>query len=342
MQRARTRIVTLVWCAAFICSCGGRGPAKSVATSSNSSRADASLADTGSSADAGGADMVIVPRDLGGPVSEPGGPEILELSVSPAQLTEGSTVTFSALLSDPDGLEDISGGQLTDRAGNVLGLFTGAGGAYTFTLSWTDVNANDPITFEDGETRVFVAEFVDTTNRRASQPLGVALQCDHGPACVGRCGVEECQGFCPAPGQFDNDPRNCGSCGRVCVDQFCEERDCVGCVPIQDQIGPCDPVCQEGCAANEACNIAIDATSGARTSVCVTPGSGTQGSDCASGSDCAAGFLCIGPFGGPLSCAQVCRLSIGTPDWFQCDDAQGLACSDIVDAGAGWGVCQPF
>src|SRR5690606_3063546 len=79
-------------------------------------------------------------------------PVILSLSSNVTQMTEGESVTFTAILTDPDGVSDIVGGSLLDAQGAVdFGPFVAAGqpGTYSITLSWAQIHQAISIHFEN-------------------------------------------------------------------------------------------------------------------------------------------------------------------------------------------------
>ena len=264
--------------------------------------------------DGGPRSDVGLPLDLGGPTTEPDGPMILDFSVTPQSLTQGGTATFNVLLSDPQGFADIGGGRLLDRLQNVVGLFTGTGGSYTFALTWDAVHALEPISFDARDSRVFTAEFFDAADHRATQSAAIEFHCDGDPACDGSCGLSECSGSCVDPTTFVDDPANCGMCGRSCPSGVCIDSDCSDCRPLSTPIGTCDPLCQTGCQLGEACAVGGDINN--LQSGCLPEGPVQPGNACAMDQLCVAGSICVGiDPNDPANaiCATLCRLGGGQP-----------------------------
>ena len=169
------------------------------------------------------------------------------------RITEGEAVRFTAVVTDPDGIDDLIGGTLRDPVSRgTYGSFTtsAAEGSYQIEVTWADVQFIRSIDFTRSATRTFEAEFFDQDGNRVVESIEIELYCVDGDvpaACggecrdfgsVGDCGgcdVEcipnaECAGTgdtrscgCPAGfGECDGvceflgDEENCGSCGNVC------------------------------------------------------------------------------------------------------------------------------
>ncbi|MEZ4380385.1 MAG: hypothetical protein R3A79_03500 [Nannocystaceae bacterium] len=177
--------------------------------------------------------------------SADGAPFFISFSTNVGQITEGESVVFTAVVSDPDGFDDIAGGTLFTQDGAFsYGPFVSAGqeGTYSITVSWADVDQVETIEFEDFSLdRVFRAEFFDMDGHKVSQDTTIALQCDGGGACDGSCK------------DFQSDEANCGACGKLC------SGGCGGgmCLPIYgecivegDGFLTCDDFCQ---TAGEQC-----------------------------------------------------------------------------------------
>lgn len=216
-----------------LCAAGG------MACGSTAEEVDASAMDAGS-------------RDAALPPSAPDGPRIISLSTNVTELTEGGELVISAVVTDPDGVDDVIGGQLFNHPGTAaLGAFTAPSseGAYELRLSWAAIDAAQTIDAESGGVaRELRAEFFDQAGHVAAEVLSVHLVCasrsdgicggvcvdlqtsaDHcgecgraadgpGQACVdGALGCEVgelCDGSCVDVG---TDPDNCGGCGVSCA-----------------------------------------------------------------------------------------------------------------------------
>lgn len=154
--------------------------------------------------------------------SEPGAPRILSLSVVPPRLhLQGDTgaSTVSALVSDPDGLQDLVGGRLVDPvSGGVYGVFTSTAtpGAYTFSIDWLIMQAVRPVASSPlgGSDRVMRAEFFDLAGHTGALDLVMRLDC-------GLTGHGVCNNQCTL---MSTSPTNCGECGRAApAGQVCRD-----------------------------------------------------------------------------------------------------------------------
>lgn len=119
----------------------------------------------------------------------PGAPQILRFNTNIDRLTEGEDVVFSAVVTDPDGIDDLIGGQLENERGASYGAFqTAAGeGAYQLRLSWADMHRVEPINFDLRADRAFIARFFDQGGAEVTGRVTLALHCDGRPACDGEC-----------------------------------------------------------------------------------------------------------------------------------------------------------
>lgn len=84
---------------------------------------------------------------------------------------------------------------------------------------------------------------------------------------------------------------------------------------------PCDPVGQTGCTSSASCYLGGNPAGGVLT-MCLPPGSGTQGSACSAIDDCAPGLGCLGD---PGSCAQLCRPSSPSCSVGTCNVIEGAS-----------------
>jgi len=117
-------------------------------------------------------------------------PMFLTLGTNIATVTEGQSIVFSAVLTDPDGIDDLIGGTLKSEDGSIsYGAFATAGqeGAYSLTLTWDALQESDDITFKTMGTRTFLAEFFDAAGHKVQQTLTLALTCNGQYACSGHC-----------------------------------------------------------------------------------------------------------------------------------------------------------
>jgi hypothetical protein len=116
----------------------------------------------------------------------------------------------SALVTDPDGVQDLVGGTLADAAANsTYGAFTtpGGQGTFTYSLKWSAVDMAKAIGDlpSGGGTRDVVATFFDSHGHATSKTLTLTLGCP-----VVTDGV--CDGACV---DLEMDPKNCGACGVI-------------------------------------------------------------------------------------------------------------------------------
>lgn len=114
--------------------------------------------------------------------SDPDGPQVLSFNATATQITEGDSVTFTAIVSDPDGIEDLAGGQLISGSGAVYGPFTSLGdGTYSVALSWADMHSVVAIEMTGAsQPRTFTAEFFDASGHRGTALLDIDLTCHRG------------------------------------------------------------------------------------------------------------------------------------------------------------------
>ncbi|MCB9653746.1 MAG: hypothetical protein H6729_06410 [Deltaproteobacteria bacterium] len=182
-------------------------------------------------------------------------PRFLTFGTNVRTITSGESVVVSAVLTDPDGVDDIVGGTLHDeRGGAVYGAFSthGAEGAYSLTLAWDAINQVASIDLGQGEDveRVIVAEFFDVAGNKISKSTSIRLTCGDRGACAGKC-VD-----------LMNDDRNCGECGRRCD----RARECAEglCFALEECLSTihgtsCSEVCEfKGKTAGSHCGGNID------------------------------------------------------------------------------------
>lgn len=137
-----------------------------------------------------------------------GAPQILSLLSNVASITEGESVVVTAVVTDPDGIDDLIGGTLTDINQASYGAFTTTAqeGSYQVTITWAAMSQIEPISFGYGQTeqRPLVATFYDQKGHTTSSPVSITLTCK---------GLEACSGTC-LDTMVDSD--NCGSCDHTC------------------------------------------------------------------------------------------------------------------------------
>jgi hypothetical protein len=172
--------------------------------------------------------------------SVPGGPQILSLSTNVNRITESESFRISAIVTDPDGIDDLIGGELVNEQGASLGTFStnAQEGAYEMIVSWADIDDSDPIELYADLDRPLLARFYDVAGHTAQRIVTITLYCQEGAACDGHCT------------DVTEDVDNCGVCGDVCNDvpslygPACSSGACVAetsCVPAGPQ--DCDDIC---------------------------------------------------------------------------------------------------
>jgi hypothetical protein len=164
----------------------------------------------------------------GGGTTEPGAPEFLSFGTNvPALDGQGETpaVTFTAVVTDPDGVDDVIGGSLLDQSGAPYGAFATSGqeGAYEMTLTWDQIDTVAAIDFDPGPgaSRTFTAEFFDASGKKATRSISLSLTCNGSSACDGQCGLARCTTECV----WLDSTENCGACGNDCGSGWCETED---------------------------------------------------------------------------------------------------------------------
>lgn len=174
--------------------------------------------------------------------TDPASPSILSISTNTDRITDDDLLRVTAIVTDPDGIDDLIGGELLSESGASYGAFsTGAQeGAYEIELTWQDLDAVAEISFDDGEvSRDVLARFYDQAGHTAQSVVTFTLYCDEGAACDGRC-----------MNLHGTDVDNCGQCGNVCQDEpglfeaTCDAGSCVVAAACTDQVqADCDQVC---------------------------------------------------------------------------------------------------
>ena len=176
---------------------------------------------------------VVAVADQG--TGETGGPQFLSFGTDSTKLTEGESITFTAVLTDPDGIDDLIGGSLKSQDGqHDFGSFATSAqeGAYSFELTWKQLGNAVDLTFKGAQSFTFVAVFFDSGGNKASRSATIKAYCDLGGACDGTC-VD-----------LMNDASNCGACGNTCT-LSCREGRC-------EQWSSCHPTpasCKTICSA---------------------------------------------------------------------------------------------
>jgi hypothetical protein len=163
----------------------------------------------------------------GGVSSSPDAPRILSLETNTKVLHETDSLVITAVVTDPDGIDDLIGGTLLDPdTGASYGAFatSAAEGAYSIQLDWGTIDVvrgiDAPAT---GAPRAFRARFFDVAGHTADGDVEVTTKCedDDLAACSGDCvdlmtSREHC-GACDSPVP---DGAECEDGQPGCVDGF--------------------------------------------------------------------------------------------------------------------------
>jgi hypothetical protein len=185
--------------------------------------------------------------------TSPVGPRILTFASNVTALSPGSSLILSAVVTDPDGIDNLIGGILEAPVSHAsYGVFatSAAEGAYSLTLTWDAIDALEPInTPNGGATRRFQARFFDVEGHEAAAVLDVLLRCGSNHD------LAVCDGSCT---NLMTNPLHCGLCGNglppddTCVDgkARCDsnEQVCLNqCIPPYsiDHCSSCGDNCRE-------------------------------------------------------------------------------------------------
>lgn len=125
------------------------------------------------------------------PPEESRAPVIVSFQASATTVREGDLVTFAAVVSDPDGLEDIKVGEIFDESGIRYDAFgpSAQDGAFQVTVSWGDINRAAAIGFPEGgsrERKIHV-RVTDWEGHAAESSTTIELSCGGRAACAGAC-----------------------------------------------------------------------------------------------------------------------------------------------------------
>jgi hypothetical protein len=214
-----------------------------LAACTSSSNGNKSSPDGGTARD-GGSTSHDGSVDAGG-TTTPGGPEFLSFGTNITTMTESDTVTFVAVLTDPQGLVNLVGGHLTDPTGQIqFGAFTATNqGSYSLSLTWPQIYQATSFQFVGQGPAKFVAEFFDVQGRNTTKDATLTLACQ--ASTWGTCG-----GTCY---DFANDSAHCGGCGTcssVSSNTSCASGACAVNVEDASDASSCMATCA---AANGTC-----------------------------------------------------------------------------------------
>ena len=130
--------------------------------------------------------------DDGGGDGDPGGPVILSFGTNVTTITDGESLVFSLVATDPDGVDDIIGGTIVDVDSDATyeALQTAASeGAYTATVSWDEIHLVEPLSFTADIQRGFEVRIFDQAGHSATRSVTVTFTCGDEYACDGACGT---------------------------------------------------------------------------------------------------------------------------------------------------------
>lgn len=272
-----------------------------------------------------------------------GSPAITALTVTPSTFGPSTEGTFSATVTDPQGLTNITGGVLRDpESGESYGDFEGSGGVYTITLDWDAINdLRDIDAPAGGGLRIFEAVFTDMSGNMATRQVsatfacgGSQVTCEPG-VCVSLSTVTACGScendctdvevttddlFVDATGCQAADPQPYCTITltenvRQSCDAACSARG-VSCDTTEQHFGgflsgycaePCSPV-DSACAGGTGTCTTVD-VDGTPTDLCVRSGSGvSEFAGCSVSADCDNGGVCQAlagnVVGDPLTCGE--------------------------------------
>lgn len=151
--------------------------------------------------------------------SAAGAPVVMELLSNPSVLSYRDAITFTAIVSDPDGLDTIVAGKLVSPDGSVFyGAFAGlGGGTYQIVMSWDMIHTASPIEFTGfNQVREFKADFSDVDGNHATATLAITLDC---AAYLDACNGGSCERPAVCGGDcvdLATDRDHCDKCGRDC------------------------------------------------------------------------------------------------------------------------------
>lgn len=136
-------------------------------------------------------------------------PRILSLSSNISTMNETQSLIVTAVVTDPNGVDDLIGGTLDDPSSDATyGAFTtsAAEGSYSLTLSWGAINTVNPLTTTPGGTgRSFRVRFYDVAGSIVSDTFTITMKCAAN-------GYSACDGTCV---DLQTDKANCGACGAI-------------------------------------------------------------------------------------------------------------------------------
>lgn len=134
-------------------------------------------------------------------------PQILFLGSNIDKMYSNSNLNITAVVTHPDGIDEIIGGVLLDESGFSYGPLVSADkeGAYGISLTWNQINELRPIYAPiEGSPRIFTVKFFDQKGSSTVKNIAITLGAFNGVHSI-------CWG---KHYNLSNDIENCGSCGR--------------------------------------------------------------------------------------------------------------------------------
>lgn len=192
--------------------------------------------------------------------AEAGGvaPTFLSFTADRSEMRTGEEVTFSAIVTDPQGIADLIGGTLQTENGDTYNSFATSGdeGAYSVSTAWTDIDRLALVPDFTGSTDLtFQATFYDVAGHSTVAATTISLECPSADAPQYCDGAGDGTSICQS---LQEDASNCGSCGNDCVaneteggtDPACEGGTCVHTVEAQCsntlEVANCNEFCSSG------------------------------------------------------------------------------------------------
>ena len=296
-----------------------------------------------------------------GTCSDPAGPEVLRLNANISTMHPDDTLIITAVVTDPDGIDDVIGGSLIDsESGASYAAFATAAseGSYEVSLTWSAIQTVAPIY----ASRTFVAEFFDAAGHRGAGEIEIAFGCTNPME-------TPCDGTCV---DLMTNSYHCGACdndlGRVgegeegptrdewvpsCVDgapdcgagQLCG-RWCVAKGNIE-HCGACDQACPDAANAcvctDDACTVfacIFDTPFLLERRSCQDYCNDTEGFRCleTGGYEASYEYYCdVGGYDEYLTgCTRTPSASITTAGGFTCG-FESAACTCVADPGCTFG-----
>jgi hypothetical protein len=139
-------------------------------------------------------------------ISDPDGPQIISLNTSRSVLLPGEDVLISAIVTDPDGVSDVIGGNLLSEDGSTYGVFVTSAeeGAYSMTVTWTDFEDQGALEsgMSGGHSVDLRVQFYDQAGHITEQSLPIGFGCPRQEDAI-------CDGSCV---DLQTNKLHCGAC----------------------------------------------------------------------------------------------------------------------------------